>query len=117
MKTATFSNGHTDTYKGKRDVRAAWMVILPTGKIVSGHSFDVATARKTAEGHRADGCQFRELKMSGTRGRDVVTPAFLQYANKVAKDAGFASRKEYNANAAVERAKYLAASKIEVVGL
>ena len=116
-KIATFSNGHTDAYKGKRDVRAAWMVTLPTGKIISGHSVDLDTARKTAEGHRGDGCQFRELKMSGARGRDIVTPAFAQWAGKVAKDAGFADRKAYNAHAAKMRADYISRSKIEVVGL
>jgi hypothetical protein len=117
MKTATFSNGHTDTYKGKRDVRAAWMVILPTGKIISGHSVDIDTARKTAEGHRGDGCQFRELKMVGTRGRDIVTPAFAKYAHDVAIVAGFANRKEYNVHAAAKRADYISRSKIEVVAL
>lgn len=53
MKTATFSNGYTDTYKGDRNVTAAWMVIdRKTGKVVgSGHSLDKARAEKTAQGH------------------------------------------------------------------
>ena len=49
MKTATFSNGYTDTYKGKRDVKAAWMVITAKGEILSGHSLDTDKAKKTAE--------------------------------------------------------------------
>ena len=48
---ATFSNGFTDEYKGKRAVKAAWMITeKATGKVLnSGHSQDFATARKTAE--------------------------------------------------------------------
>ena len=53
MKTAEFSNGHTDTYKGKRDVRAAWMITnAETGVVLSsGHSLDRARAEKTATGN------------------------------------------------------------------
>ena len=52
MITATFSNGFTDTYKGTRPVKAAWMVTnTATGKVLaSGHSLDIIKARKTAEG-------------------------------------------------------------------
>lgn len=52
MTTATFSNGQTDTYKGSRDVRAAWAIIRKAdGAILkSGHSLDRAKAIKTAEG-------------------------------------------------------------------
>lgn len=51
--TATFSNGHQDTYKGQRDVKAAWMITeAATGKVLnSGHSKDRESARKTAEGN------------------------------------------------------------------
>lgn len=51
MITARFSNGHEDVYKGKRDVRAAWMVTdIETGAVVaSGHSLDRKRAEKTAE--------------------------------------------------------------------
>lgn len=53
MTTATFSNGFTDTYKGQRDVKAAWAIIVKaTGAVIkSGHSLDVAKAAKTAEGN------------------------------------------------------------------
>ena len=49
--TATFSTGFTDTYKGKRDVKAAWAIInRETGAVInSGHSLDAAKAAKTAE--------------------------------------------------------------------
>lgn len=51
--TATFSTGFTDTYKGKRDVKAAWAIInRETGAVInSGHSLDAAKAAKTAEGN------------------------------------------------------------------
>jgi len=51
MKKAIFSNGTTDTYKGKRAVTAAWAIISrDTGEtLMSGHSLDRAKAQKTAE--------------------------------------------------------------------
>lgn len=50
MVTATFSNGFTDTYKGTRDVTAAWAIIeRDTGRVVkSGHSLTREKAAKTA---------------------------------------------------------------------
>jgi len=50
MTQAQFSNGFTDTYKGHRNVKAAWMITSKaTGEIVaSGHSLDRAKAAKTA---------------------------------------------------------------------
>jgi hypothetical protein len=115
-KVATFSNGLVDVYKGKRDVKAAWMVILPNGKIISGHSYDRDTAQKTAEGNAMTGAPHL-LKMSGTRGRDIVTPAAAAYFAKIAKDHGFADRKAYNADAEIRRAAWRAACKIEIVDL
>ena len=51
--TAKFSNGFTDTYKGRRDVKAAWMITRKSdGKVLgSGHSLDVFKAEKTARGN------------------------------------------------------------------
>lgn len=48
---AKFSNGHTDAYKGRRAVKAAWMITsAKTGKVLaSGHSVSPEAARKTAE--------------------------------------------------------------------
>lgn len=50
--TATFSNGHVDVYKGKRAVRAAWMITAKAdGRVLaSGHSIDRRAAEKTAAG-------------------------------------------------------------------
>lgn len=52
MKTAIFSNGFTDTYKGSRAVTAAWMVTeIATGEVIaSGHSLTPENAEKTARG-------------------------------------------------------------------
>jgi hypothetical protein len=116
-KIATFSNGYADIYKGKRPVRAAWMVILPNGKIVSGHSLDRAKAQKTAEGNAMICCPDRPLKMVGCGGRDILTPAFAKWAHGVAKEAGFADRKAYNAAAEAKREAWRSACKIEVVDL
>jgi len=54
--TATFSNGYADTYKGNRDVKAAWAVIRKSdGKVIaSGHSLDRIKAEKTARGNMSD---------------------------------------------------------------
>lgn len=114
---AKFSNGHTDAYNGKRDVKAAWLVITANGKIHSGHSLDRATAEKTAKTYLDYGCQWSALRMSGTRGRDITTPAFLAHSHKIAVSRGFADRKSYNAHADAERAAYMAQGKIEIVDL
>lgn len=52
MITAKFSNGFEDTYKGHRDVKAAWMITrAEDGKVLaSGHSLDRVKADKTAGG-------------------------------------------------------------------
>ena len=51
MKTATFSNGHTAKYNGKRSVAAAWMMIeTSTGNLVgTGFSVDKQAAQANAE--------------------------------------------------------------------
>jgi hypothetical protein len=50
--TATFPNGFTDTYKGSRNVKAAWAIFnTATGAVIkSGHSLDRQKATKTADG-------------------------------------------------------------------
>lgn len=53
MKKAVFSNGFVDTYKGNRDVKAAWMIfdIASGKKIASGHSLTKEAAEKTSGSH------------------------------------------------------------------
>ena len=65
--TATFSNGKTDTYKGNRNVKAAWAIIRKAdGAIIkSGHSLDVMKAAKTAEGNLQHIFFERDLGLSG----------------------------------------------------
>lgn len=95
--TAKFSNGHTDAYKGTRDVKAAWAIILKsTGEVLmSGHSLDRAKAQKTAEGNtgycltRALGRQLRGDNMRPTRYASQIA-----YHNGWARKQGFKDWKE-----------------------
>ena len=54
--TAKFSNGFEATYKGHRNVKAAWAVIRKSdGKVIaSGHSLDRVKAGKTARGNMSE---------------------------------------------------------------
>lgn len=56
--TATFSNGFTDTYKGKRNVKAAWAIIRKSdGKVIaSGHSLNRENAAKTSASNLSYAC-------------------------------------------------------------
>ena len=49
MITATFSNGYIDTYKGSRNVTAAWALINKQSGVVvaSGHSLTTSAADST----------------------------------------------------------------------
>lgn len=118
MKTATFSNGHQDTYKGKREIKAAWAIIRKSdGKtLMSGHSLDAAKALKTAEGN------FRYVAgaAGATMGRvDRPDRSAVRniYWNKYAVKAGFRNWKEYYDAAQAELAKARNNVKIEVVAL
>ena len=79
--TATFSNGFTDTYKGYRNVRAAWMITdRETGEVIcSGHSLDADRAHKTAEGY-ARKCAIRspDVPLAKDFYRDPETGELVQ---------------------------------------
>jgi len=77
---ATFSNGETDTYKGHRDVKAAWAIINPTtGTILnSGHSLDRARAEKTA----ANNVKYTGIKPTGFAKGAATVPSRL-YAHMI----------------------------------
>lgn len=113
--TAKFSNGHDDVYKGKRPVKAAWMVITADGTTVSGHSLDRETAAKTARAKAGE--------MSGTsvwwrqgRGRSL-TAGQLAYVGAEARKAGHKDIAAYEAALAKRRADFVAGCTIEVVDL
>jgi len=114
---ATFSNGHTDAYKGDRDVRAAWMIVLPSGKILSGHSNNLPTAAKTANAKAAsmfnggEAFHFQALK-------SLAKWAHMQqYVGKQLRRYGFKSVREHDAALTAARNAFVATCKIEVVAL
>lgn len=111
MKTAVFSNGHTDIYKGKRDVKAAWMITLPCGGIVSGHSLDRVKAEKTARSQPA----MRPAYVVDPR--TMQSAAGYQWAQKTAKENGFKDAKEMIASSKEKNAKFQAQCKIEIIDL
>lgn len=108
--TAIFSNGHTDTYNGKRAVKAAWMVVLPNGQIISGHSYDRVTAEKTARSNATLRCHL------GDRGVVTRTSNSI-WAHKVAREAGFPSLNALLADNTRLRNEFVAQCRFEVVDL
>lgn len=110
--TAVFSNGHTDTYKGSREVKAAWMITeKETGKVYkSGHSLDRAKAEKTAAGNIP-------TPHWGVFSKRNNTVPFLRSMQKRAKDAGFKTIEELLADYKRQNAEVAAKYKIEVIDL
>lgn len=112
--TATFSNGYTDTYKGNRDVRAAWAIIeKATGEVVlSGHSLDADKALKTATGN---------IRTYLARGEAVERPS--RYVNQIrwydglARERGFKNWKAWYDADQIVRAEQAKAYTVEVVAL
>lgn len=109
-KTAVFSNGHTDTYKGHRDVKAAWMITkADTGEVfASGHSLDAIKAQKTAAGNIP---RPHRLPSGWRMMRNTV--AMYQYAAK----QGYRTPSEMAADYAAKNAEYAKSYHIEVVDL
>lgn len=116
--TATFSNGYSDTYKGDRDVRAAWAILI-AGKVVnSGHSLDAARARKTAEGNT-------RYHISQALGRPPVGDSYrptryaqqIAYHNAEARKRGFANWKAAHAAWQADAAAARAMMTIEIIEL
>jgi len=98
---ATFSNGFTDQYKGKRAVKAAWMVTSrATGEVLaSGHSLTRENAEKTADGHAST------VRESGDDFHITVvrhaTPQYMAYVVSELKRRGIAA----TARNAMDKAK------------
>lgn len=111
-KISTFSNGHTDTYNGKRDVKAGWMITGPEGDFYTGHSQDAETARKTAESKAVflNGAPSHVQKP--TR---AANPAWIGYHLKLAKEAGFNSHKAHYDAFQTQMATFRSRCRIEVV--
>jgi hypothetical protein len=82
MTTATFSNGQIDTYKGSRDVRAAWAIVRKADGVTlkSGHSLDRAKALKTAEGRLQEIRFERDFGISGHPLSYVEGPRYIDTA-------------------------------------
>lgn len=111
MITATFSNGHTDTYKGTREVKAAWALIRKdTGEtLASGHSLDMAKARKTAEGKigYSEICKVLGRDPKGDSHRPTRNAMQSAHHDRWARTQGFKNwaeaHKAYQADAALAR--------------
>jgi hypothetical protein len=112
MINATFSNGLTDTYKGSREVKAAWMVILPSGKTISGHSLDFQKAEKTAKNNASDRAGTLPMLKAG-----AVSPAYMVHRERELKEEGFKTLRQYNNDIKAKRAAFVKACKIEVINL
>lgn len=110
MKTAIFSNGFKDTYKGARDVRAAWMVTeIETGRIVaSGHSLSRTNADKTARGS----IPLAQQLPSGWSYLKNTIPMY-----RYAKDKGYSSPAEMAADYKKQNAERAKGYRVEVVDL
>ncbi len=110
MKTAKFSNGHTDTYKGSRDVKAAWMVTeLDTGRVVaSGHSLDLEKARKTGGSSIP---AVRTLPAGWRTHKNTVQ------AVRLIKSLGYSSAAEMESDYKAKNADHAKGFKVEVVAL
>ncbi len=109
MIIAKFSNGHTDQYKGARDVRAAWMITeKETGRVVaSGHSLSRANAEKTARSSLI----LRPLPHGWTKWKkDIRMTAY-------AKIHGFNSAEEMEAAYKRVNAEYAVKMLVEVVDI
>jgi hypothetical protein len=111
---STFSNGHTDTYNGKRDVKAGWMITGPQGDFFTGHSQDRETARKTAEG-KASYLKGAPCHCDRPGGR--TSPAREAYFAKLSRSRGFPSWKAEYADYTIKIAAFRAQCRIEIVEL
>jgi len=110
MKKTIFSNGYEDIYKGKRDVKAGWMLVLPDGFTMYGHSRDVETANKTA---RATASQ--HAKIIVPTAVELAHPAMLRFWYKFANVQNFGELKNWLAEQKQERLNFINDCKIEVV--
>ena len=118
MKIAIFSNGHTDVYKGKRAVKAAWMFEYK-GKTYSGHSLDAEKANKTANNtlrSEADCEVFKQNKAFNTFYMSRNYPiSCIGRVNAHLKKHGFKSTNELAAARRIAIDNEISGVKIEIV--
>lgn len=110
-KIAVFSNGQQDEYKGRRDVKAAWQLTLPNGGTVSGHSYDRASAEKTARSHISQNSPAHYPHARGLR-----TCHYAMYWEKIARKQG-KTVKQLVAEGRAENEAFAAKCKIEIIDL
>lgn len=118
--TATFSNGHTDTYKGTRPVTAAWAIIRNSdgATLASGHSLDADKARKTAEGNfRYVASRVLGRQPIGIDRRPTSSMAQKIFWEREAKKLGYSSWKAAHDAYLADMAHIRQAATIEVVSL
>ena len=103
--TAKFSNGFEDTYKGHRNVKAAWVVCQKSdGKVIaSGHSMDRVKAAKTARSN---------MSYKAWEGQSMPTRAYPG-VEKILRRHGYAGPKSTSAMMSWSRAQN--AKRLEVI--
>jgi len=111
MTTTIFSNGHAHKYTGKRSVTAAWMVVTPSNKTVSGHSIDQKTAAKTARNVAAN-----ESGLSVSYPwRGGVTLFEMRLQEQDAIDKGYKSHRDHVHAIRRGRAEFIEKCHIEIL--
>ena len=108
---ATFSNGFSDKYNGKRDVKAAWMITkIEDGSVYgSGHCNDALAAAKTA----ASSLRRVHKTFRGTMSLGYIASVMELYV----RPTGCKSLREYNDFASKANADEAAKYKIEIINL
>ena len=110
---ATFSNGFSDKYNGKRDVKAAWLITkIEDGSVyASGHSYDLDAAAKTAKSSIPRAMQTYHTSAP-------MSPGYLAAVMALhVRPAGCKSIREYNTLAKATNAAKAANYKIEIINL
>ena len=113
MIKSIFSNGHEDIYNGKRPVTAGWIVITPSGTILSGHSINAKTAEKTARSAAAERSQLH-VAYNAIGG---VPLGYLRAREQNAKDLGYKDHRDLVQSVKQGRAAFVEQCHIEIVSL
>ena len=111
MIKSTFSNGYEDIYNGRRAVTAGWIVITPSGTILSGHSINAKTAEKTARAAAAERSQLHVAY--GAKGG--VPLGYMQAREQHAKDKGYKNHRDLVQSVKRGRAAFIEKCHIEIV--